>query len=168
MNESEIATGPFGLKSPVLSTYHQQLWVIAGIETNSKDGWYYTFYSESCILNYMELFVGNSDEAFEKSFEVTVDLYGVDGGKVVKILNHSTRRSRRLECHGGGSCDTFTILHLSFIDYAKYFVVVRFSDLETVHKRYQIKDVHFYVRNGNNSNLICSLDKELSKFKFVL
>lgn len=40
VNESDLAVGPFGLKSPLLSTYHQQLWVIAKIETGSTDGVY--------------------------------------------------------------------------------------------------------------------------------
>lgn len=88
----------------------------------------------------------HSDESFEKTFEVTVDLYGIDDGKVVKILNHSTRRSRRLNCHGGGQCDPFTVLHLAFIDFAKYFIVVRLTDLDSIHLRYHIKDIHFHVR----------------------
>jgi hypothetical protein len=85
------------------------------------------------------------DESFEKNFEVFVDLYGIDQGKVVKILNHSAKRSRRLDCHRKGECEPFTVLHLGFIDFAKYFVVVRFADLESIHETYHIQDVLFYV-----------------------
>lgn len=85
------------------------------------------------------------DEAFEKTFEIFIDLFGIENGKVVKILNHSTRRFRRLECRGGGACEPFTVLHLTFIDFAKYFIVVRFSDLENINQRYHIKNVRFHV-----------------------
>ncbi len=40
INATELATGPFGLKSPLLTTYHQQLWIIAEIETQNRDGIY--------------------------------------------------------------------------------------------------------------------------------
>ncbi|XP_021943520.1 transmembrane protein 181 [Folsomia candida] len=128
VNESELAKGPFGLKSPLLTTYHQQLWIIAGIETQNQD-----------------------DEAFEKTFEIFIDLFGIENGKVVKILNHSTRRFRRLECRGGGACEPFTVLHLTFIDFAKYFIVVRFSDLENINQRYHIKNVRFHFKTYSPS-----------------
>lgn len=31
-------TGPFALKSPPLSTFHQQLWLVAHIITDNKEG----------------------------------------------------------------------------------------------------------------------------------
>nr|CAD7573600.1 unnamed protein product [Timema californicum] len=49
LNFSEIASGPFVMKSPVLSTYCQQLWVIAQVTTENTD-----------------------DEKFDKSFHVSV------------------------------------------------------------------------------------------------
>lgn len=84
------------------------------------------------------------DDSFEKTFAISLDLYGISTGTVVKILNTSNKRSRHLKCQG--ECEPFTVLHLGFIDFAKYFIVVRFSDLKGVHERYHIKDVHFYVR----------------------
>lgn len=38
MNPNEIATGPFTMRSPPLSTYSQQLWVIAKLSTDNTDG----------------------------------------------------------------------------------------------------------------------------------
>ncbi|KAB7502201.1 hypothetical protein Anas_11662 [Armadillidium nasatum] len=38
LNQSQLATGPFVLKSPSLSTYSQQLWVIAKIVMNHNEG----------------------------------------------------------------------------------------------------------------------------------
>lgn len=38
INQTQLATGPFIMKSPSLSTYSQQLWVIAKIEMAHKEG----------------------------------------------------------------------------------------------------------------------------------
>lgn len=38
LNGSEMATGPFIMKTPLLSTYSQQLWVIAKLSTSNNDG----------------------------------------------------------------------------------------------------------------------------------
>lgn len=38
LNGSEMATGPFIMKTPTLSTYSQQLWVIAKFSTSNTDG----------------------------------------------------------------------------------------------------------------------------------
>lgn len=34
----EIATGPFVMRTPKMSTYSQQLWVIAKLDTENTDG----------------------------------------------------------------------------------------------------------------------------------
>lgn len=38
VNNSEMATGPFIMKTPALSTYCQQLWVISKLSTSNTDG----------------------------------------------------------------------------------------------------------------------------------
>lgn len=38
MNRKDIATGPFIMETPRLSTYNQQLWVIAVLRTENTDG----------------------------------------------------------------------------------------------------------------------------------
>lgn len=35
---TDVATGPFILRTPALSTYNQQLWVIATLKTDDTDG----------------------------------------------------------------------------------------------------------------------------------
>lgn len=39
-NRKDIATGPFIMRSPKMSTYSQQLWVIAKLYTENTDGMY--------------------------------------------------------------------------------------------------------------------------------
>lgn len=38
INRKDIATGPFTMKTPAMSTYSQQLWVIAKLATENTDG----------------------------------------------------------------------------------------------------------------------------------
>lgn len=37
-NGSDMATGPYYLATPMLTSYHQQFWVVAQIVTENKDG----------------------------------------------------------------------------------------------------------------------------------
>jgi len=38
INNSDISRGPFVMRTPALTTYCQQLWVIAKMRTANKDG----------------------------------------------------------------------------------------------------------------------------------
>jgi hypothetical protein len=50
-NGSDLANGPFILMTPPVSTYSQQLWVIAKVTTDNKDGErIYVIYLDS-VLN---------------------------------------------------------------------------------------------------------------------
>lgn len=49
-----MATGPFVMRTPLLTTYSQQLWVIAQMETDNHD-----------------------DEKFDKTFQVNVVIEGL-------------------------------------------------------------------------------------------
>lgn len=49
-----MATGPFIMRSPLMTTYSQQLWLIAKLETDNSD-----------------------DERFDKSFKVSVAIDGL-------------------------------------------------------------------------------------------
>lgn len=40
LNGSDVARGPFVMRSPAMTTYSQQLWVIAKVKTANKDGKY--------------------------------------------------------------------------------------------------------------------------------
>lgn len=37
-DKNAFATGPFAMKSPLMTTYSQQLWLIAKLETDNTDG----------------------------------------------------------------------------------------------------------------------------------
>ncbi|KAF4519594.1 hypothetical protein B566_EDAN003761 [Ephemera danica] len=54
LNGSDIACGPFVMRSPPMTTYSQQLWVIAKVKTANKD-----------------------DETYDKSFHVSVTIEGI-------------------------------------------------------------------------------------------
>ncbi len=72
-----MATGPYYLTTPLLTSYHQQLWLIAQIVTENKDG---NLIYQHPLLNYW-LFQRTyvlTDESFEKKFHVTVVMEGID------------------------------------------------------------------------------------------
>ena len=85
------------------------------------------------------------DEAFEKTFTMSLDLFGISDGRVLKLFELPTRRSRRLNCPNSGDCEPITLLHLGFVDFPKYFVAISFDGLQSVHQRYHINNIHFYV-----------------------
>lgn len=150
-----MASGPFVLKSPPLTTYNQQLWLIAKVDILNKDGGTFilsisikVYQAKEIVIKIIFIFL---DDSFEKTFSISMDLYGISSGSVVKIYNTLNKQSRHLKCHG--DCEPFTVLHLGFIDFAKYFIVVRFSDLKGVHERYHIKDVHFYVSRTSKEQI---------------
>lgn len=50
-----LATGPFVMRTPLMTTYSQQLWVIAKMDTGNSD-----------------------DERFDKSFQISVRIEGIN------------------------------------------------------------------------------------------
>ncbi|KAB0802999.1 hypothetical protein PPYR_05185 [Photinus pyralis] len=123
-----IATGPFIMRTPTMSTYSQQLWVICKLATDNND-----------------------DEIFDKSFQVSVTVEGLtDEHKPISINhNHITRnRTRHLRCINQ-ECDEFIVVHLGYLEYAHYIITVRFSELESFHQRYNIKELSFYFKTYN-------------------
>ncbi|XP_055618880.1 transmembrane protein 181 [Toxorhynchites rutilus septentrionalis] len=127
-NQDYLATGPFVMKTPLMTTYSQQLWLIANLQTDNTD-----------------------DEVFDKSFHVSV---GIDGltmdHKPAMVLSaqHGKNRTRHLTC-SRNTCDEFIILHLGFLDYAHYIITVRFYGLEGFQHRYNINSVQFYFKTYN-------------------
>ncbi|XP_055551518.1 transmembrane protein 181 [Wyeomyia smithii] len=123
-----LANGPFVMRTPLMTTYSQQLWLIANIETDNND-----------------------DEIFDKSFHVSV---GIDGLTVdhkpttVLRAEHGKNRTRHLSC-SRNTCNEFIVLHLGFLDYAHYIITVRFYGLESFHHRYNINSVQFYFKTYN-------------------
>lgn len=67
-----MATGPFIMRSPLMTTYSQQLWLIARLETDNND-----------------------DERFDKTFQVGVAIEGLDANhKPITILHRNNMRNR--------------------------------------------------------------------------
>ncbi|KAI4457485.1 transmembrane protein [Holotrichia oblita] len=90
---NEIATGPFTMRSPAMTTYSQQMWLIAKLTTDNND-----------------------DEILDKSFQVSISIEGLTvDHKPVTIIdsNHSKNRTRHLRCVRK-ECDEFIVLHLVF------------------------------------------------------
>lgn len=124
LNGSEMATGPFIMKTPLLSTYSQQLWVIAKLSTSNND-----------------------DERYDKGFQVSVSIDGITADrKLVSVLPPEVghNRTRHLKCERQ-SCEELVVAHLGFLDYSYYIITVRFHGLESFHQRYTIRELIFYV-----------------------
>ncbi|KAI4457487.1 transmembrane protein [Holotrichia oblita] len=125
---NEIATGPFTMRSPAMTTYSQQMWLIAKLTTDNND-----------------------DEILDKSFQVSISIEGLTvDHKPVTIIdsNHSKNRTRHLRCVRK-ECDEFIVLHLGFLDYTHYIITVNFYDLEGFHQRYCIKELKYYFKTYN-------------------
>lgn len=85
---NSIATGPFIMKTTALTTYAQQLWLIATLATENTDG---NLESLQWILNLI-IFV---DEVFDKSFYVAVGIEGLDEEhKPVLVLDNKHTNNR--------------------------------------------------------------------------
>ncbi|CAG9836454.1 unnamed protein product [Diabrotica balteata] len=122
-----IATGPFIMKTPKLSTYSQQLWIIAKLSTENTDG-----------------------EIIDKKFKISVGISGLtEEHKPVTVLDfNANNRTRHLKCEKQ-HCDEFIVLHLGFLDYTHYIITVNFYGLEAFHSRYNINELFFYFKTYN-------------------
>ncbi|RVE55838.1 hypothetical protein OJAV_G00230070 [Oryzias javanicus] len=109
---SSVKTGPFNLLSPPLTTYNQQLWL-------------------TCV---MQAEKGNMG-AFQQPFEINVELKGVMQDASVMHINPVHQKPRMLHC--GAKCDEIIVLHLGYLNYTQYKVVVSFKGLENI--TYEIK-----------------------------
>lgn len=124
-----MSTGPFLMRTPFMSTYSQQLWLIGQMQTDNRD-----------------------NEKFDQTFQINVALEGVTKDhKPVTLISNSDihNRTRHLICERN-YCDEFTIVHLGFLEYAHYIITVRFYDLDGFHQRYHIKDLKFFVSVSKN------------------
>lgn len=103
-------TGPFGLRSPPLTTYNQQLWL-------------------TCVMQVEHNIVGD----FKQNFTINVELKGVmqDATSVMHI-NNVLQKSRTLHCGSLRKCDEIIVLHLGYLNYTQYRVVVSFRGLENI------------------------------------
>lgn len=124
LNGSEVATGPFIMKTPLLSTYSQQLWVMAKLQTSNND-----------------------DERYDESFQISISIDGITiDRKLMAVLSSETgrNRTRQFKCERQ-TCEELVVAHLGFIDFSYYIITVRFHGLEGFHQRYNIRELTFYV-----------------------
>ncbi|ELU00224.1 hypothetical protein CAPTEDRAFT_100629 [Capitella teleta] len=122
-----LQTGPFVLKSPPVSTFHQQLWLMADIQTDYAKSKRFTFpfHVEVQVRGMLE------EDQSEKVFE---------GG--------AHNRTRNLQCTSE-TCGQLILLHLGFLDYANYVVTVHFYGLEGMNQR--ITSIRFLFKSYNPS-----------------
>ncbi|XP_055955169.1 transmembrane protein 181 [Patella vulgata] len=127
----DFKRGPFVLPSPPMSTYHQQLWLVAHIKTDN---------------------VGGSN--FEQPFMMGIRIRGIDGDdqSVVKADNPTLsgamhNRSRKLKCKE--QCRDMILMHLGYLDFAKYIITITFYGLENA--KFEIKDIDFAFKSYNTS-----------------
>lgn len=143
-NDDFFATGPFAMKTPLITTYSQQLWVIAVLKIDNKD-----------------------DEVIDKPFQVCVEIDGItESHKPVSVLptHMAKNRTRHVKC-SRSTCEEFTVLHLGFLDYAHYVITVKFFDLGHFHQRYHINDLKFFVRHNSSKHF--SINSNVSYLSIV-
>ncbi|KAL3881385.1 hypothetical protein ACJMK2_027833 [Sinanodonta woodiana] len=129
----DMKKGPFPLKSPPMSTFHQQLWLIAHIITDNAEGTH-----------------------FEKSYTVSVSISGIKAeGEQTVIHAHNPElshelhsRSRLLSCRT--ECNDLILLHLGYLDYNNYIINIQFYGLEN-QTHFDIKNIIFYFKSFNTS-----------------
>ncbi|CAI5683855.1 transmembrane protein 181 isoform X2 [Oreochromis niloticus] len=119
-----VKTGPFNLVSSPLTTYNQQLWL-------------------TCVMQ-----AENSKmRDFKQPFEINVELKGVMQDASVMHINNARVKSRMLHC-AAANCDEIIVLHLGYLNYTQYQVVVTFKGLENI--TYDIK-VKFVWKTYNST-----------------
>lgn len=92
-----MATGPYYLATPLLTSYHQQFWVIAQIVTENKDGTLdfilIHFPDLIDIIFYLQL--RRIDESFEKKFHVSIAMDGIiEDDQVIKMVSNDHTHNR--------------------------------------------------------------------------
>lgn len=100
-----VKTGPFKLVSPPLTTYNQQLWL-------------------TCVMQAEH----SNMEDFQQPFNINVELKGVVQDASVLRINKMHPKSRTLHCRD--KCDEIIVLHLGYLNYTQYQVMVSFKGLE--------------------------------------
>uniref|UniRef100_A0A1B0DDC7 TMEM181 GOLD domain-containing protein n=1 Tax=Phlebotomus papatasi TaxID=29031 RepID=A0A1B0DDC7_PHLPP len=132
-NKLIMATGPFSMRSPLMTMYAQQLWLIAQIFTDNRD-----------------------DEAYDKSFQVSLSIDGLTADhKPVPILYGESvkNRTRHLVCERN-TCEEFTVLHLGFLDYAHYILMeAKAMDSMGLGYSYHLPSGGFFQRVRNTLSL---------------
>ncbi|XP_036432958.1 transmembrane protein 181 isoform X2 [Colossoma macropomum] len=122
---NESKTGPFHIKSPPLSNYNQQLWLL-------------------CVIQMTQ-----NNEDFIKNFQMNVELKGVmQDASIMRISDNVHRKSRFLHCAQPHQlCDEFIVVHLGYLNYTQYQINVSLKGLEG--KSQNIQNVTFVIKTYN-------------------
>ncbi|XP_049330103.1 transmembrane protein 181 isoform X1 [Astyanax mexicanus] len=119
-------TGPFQIKSPPLSNYNQQLWLM-------------------CVIQITQ----NNEEDFRKNIEMNVELKGVlQDASIMNISDNVHRKSRFLHCAQPHQlCDEIIVAHLGYLNYTRYQINVSLKGLEGMSQN--IQNVTFVIKTYN-------------------
>uniref|UniRef100_H2YR35 Uncharacterized protein n=1 Tax=Ciona savignyi TaxID=51511 RepID=H2YR35_CIOSA len=119
-----LQTGPFKFFSPVLSTFNQQIWLLANLRIKNPTG-----------------------STFGQPFQLMVTMFaiGEDGAGGAGLSVH--KHDRTLSCHGQGICDPIVVLHLGYLEYTKIRVSVSLNGLQNI--SYPVDDVQFEFKAYN-------------------
>lgn len=113
-----IPKGPFVMKSPRLSRYNQQLWLM------------------------VKFLIKNNDETFTKNFTMMLSVIGLNKdlkkGEIIGLRKHN--RTRSLDC-SGTTCKTIIAMHLGYLPDSMYLINASFLGFE--HYSYTIQDLLF-------------------------
>ena len=114
----DIPAGPFVMKSPKMSRYNQQLWLM------------------------VRFILENNDEAFTKNFTVMLSVVGLKKGlkkgDIIGYRKHN--RTRSLECVGA-TCKSIILMHLGQLPDTEYLVNASLFGFD--HQSYNVKDLLF-------------------------
>uniref|UniRef100_A0A674HXG4 Transmembrane protein 181 n=1 Tax=Terrapene triunguis TaxID=2587831 RepID=A0A674HXG4_9SAUR len=116
---------PFKLNSKPLSTYNQQLWLTCVIQLDQPD-----------------------ESSFKTNVTMTVKIRGVEENGSSSFINKQVyNRTRMLNC--AQKCAEIIVVHLGYLTYTQYEVIVGFEDLNKL--MYPIKNVNFTWKTYNPS-----------------
>ncbi|RWS12181.1 Wnt-binding factor-like protein [Dinothrombium tinctorium] len=134
-----LAKGPFAITTTQMSTYsdHICLWI--------------TFYLKN----------EEENEAFNKKFAISLKIVGkdseiekLDDTNGVVILNEDFNRNvgryHHLSC-SGKKCDPIEALHLEFLEFPYYQIIVRFHNLSSFNTKFTIENIEFTFQSINPS-----------------
>ncbi|XP_028914038.1 transmembrane protein 181 isoform X1 [Ornithorhynchus anatinus] len=122
-SNSSLKIQPFHLRSQSLSTYNQQLWLTCVVQLDQSD-----------------------ETIIQTNFLMTVKVDGVtqDGSRTF-VNNKVHNRTRTFNC--AGKCAEIIVVHLGYLNYTQYAVMVGFENLKSL--KMPIKDVTFTWKTYN-------------------
>ncbi|XP_068698018.1 transmembrane protein 181-like [Montipora capricornis] len=123
--KEKFGTGPFSIDTGILSTFNQELWLLCQVKLNGT----------------------NSGTSFTRDFHLTVQILGRAKDSSYHLIAATPyNRSRVLRCNK--ECSPLVILHLGYIDYPSYVIVIRFHSLN-LPKGIKINDIAFSLKHYN-------------------